>query len=66
MKARRSGLRKLVRFFDADHVMIMKKTKKGENGKWTLEPFVYELNVRKEWGGSCALYEGVCRQCCKH
>ena len=37
---------KLVRFFDADHVMIMKKTKKGER-EMDLKPFVYELNVRK-------------------
>ena len=37
---------KLFRFFDADHVMIMKKTKKGER-EMDLKPFVYELNVRK-------------------
>ena len=66
MKVHRSGLRKLVQFFDTDHVMIMKKTKKGENGKWTLKPFVYELNVRKEWGDPCSFYESVCRQCCKY
>ena len=38
---------KLVQFFDTDHVMIMKKTKKGER-EMDLKPFVYELKVRKE------------------
>ncbi len=47
----------LVRFFDSDHVMIMKKTKKGEK-EMDLKPFVYELKVRKE-GENSALFMRV-------
>ena len=48
---------KLVRFFDADHVMIMKKTKKGER-EMDLKPFVYELEVRND-GETPALFMKV-------
>ena len=47
----------LVHFFDADHVMIMKKTKKGEK-EMDLKPFVYELKVRDE-GETPALFMKV-------
>lgn len=48
---------KLVRFFDADHVMIMKKTKKGER-EMDLKPFAYELEVRND-GETPALFMKV-------
>ena len=47
----------LVHFFGADHVMIMKKTKKGEK-EMDLKPFVYELKVRDE-GETPALFMKV-------